>query len=404
MNRLPTLVAVFVLASACSREAPPAPVQTTDSDGRSGGANEGPAQGPTVELTSEAQQRIGVVVAPAQEAPFAVGLQVVGSVQPLDSQLGHVRSLARGRVLDVRVRVGDRVGAGQSLATFDNIEAGELASQYRTARAELASLRAQLATVTRQADRNRKLVEIGAAPQKDAEASASEQQQLEESVRGQESTIAGMGERLRRFGVADVAAADQTSRTSIVAPFGGVVIKASAASGEVVDSSTELFTVADLSRVYVQAHVYEKDLARVQNGQTADIRVDAYPTERFGGKVVSIGDVIDPQTRTTTVRVEVANPRNLLKLDMFANVDLPTADKGKALVVPSGAVQTLENRSVVFVRTAPTTFVARTVDPGRTAGTQTEILRGLKSGDPVVVRGAFEIKSAAQAKDLGEKE
>lgn len=357
-----------------------------------------------VDVSVEAQRRIGVTVAPAEEAPLAIPLQVTGSVQPIDSRLGHIRPLAQGRVGDVLVRVGDRVSSGQSLATFDNIEAGEVSSQYNTARAELARLRAQLATLTRQVERSRKLVEIGAAPQKEYEASAGEQRQLEESIRGQESTLAGLEGRLRRFGVTDPNASDRSTATAIRAPFDGVVTKVNAGPGEVVDSATELFTVADISHVYVQAQVYEKDLGRVVRGQTASIRVDAYPNERFTGRIVSIGDTIDPQTRTATVRCDVANPNRLLKLDMFATVDLPTPVLKNALVVPSDAVQTLDGRSVVFVKSTPSTFVVRTVERGRTAGALTEIVRGLKAGELIVTRGAFQVKSARQAKELGEKE
>ena len=409
----PLAIAVLAMTIAsCGRpSAPPAP-NGADADETKNGAGANADKDASdkrdkedvVELSVEAQRRIGVTVAAAAEAPLAIPLQVTGSVQPIDSRLGHIRPLAHGRVGDVLVRVGDRVSNGQSLATFDNIEAGEVSSQYNTARAELARLRAQLATLTRQVERSRKLVDIGAAPQKEYEANAGEQRQLEESIRGQESTLAGLEGRLRRFGVTDPNAADRSAATAIRAPFGGVVTKVNAGPGEVVDSATELFTVADISHVYVQAQVYEKDLGRVVRGQTASIRVDAYPNERFTGRIVSIGDTIDPQTRTATVRCDVANPNRLLKLDMFATVDLPTPVSKNALVVPSDAVQTLDGRSVVFVKSTPLTFVVRTVERGRTAGALTEIVRGLKAGELIVTRGAFQVKSAQQAKELGEKE
>lgn len=413
---LPRLIGIAVLAiglTSCSRSESQ-PRKDTDADAQKPAAaikDAGDRESDkgkekkeeAIELSSESQRRLGITVEPAAETALAVPLSVTGSVQAIESRIGHVRPLARGRVVDVLARVGDRVAADQRLATFDNIEAGDLASQYNTARAELARLRAQMATVTRQVERNKKLVDIGATPQKEYEASLGEQQQLEESIRGQESTLAGMDARLRRFGVTDSAATDRLT-TTIRAPFAGVVIKVSAGPGEVVDSSAELFSIADLSRVQVQAQVYEKDLGRVQRGQIASIRVDAYPDERFSGPIVSIGDTIDPQTRTTTVRCEVANPRGLLKLDMFAAVDLPTAVTAKALAVPSDAIQTVEGKTVVFIRTAPTKFESRVVERGRTAGSMTEILRGLKPGEPVVTKGAFQVKSTQQAKELGEKD
>ncbi len=405
--------ALALTLSSCDRGSEPANPKDTAADPRrpssasktaDRGRGDKDDRPDVVELSEETQRRIGVTVAPAEEAPLAVALQVTGSVQPIDSRVGRIRPLARGRVVDVIAKLGDRVSGGQALATFDNIEAGELASQYHTARSELARLRAQLATATQQAERNRKLFDIGAVPQKDSEASASEQRQLEESVRGQESTIAGMEERLRRFGITDLTAPDRPSITPIRAPFAGVVTKVSAGPGDVVDSSAELFSIADISRVYVQAQVYEQDLGRVQKNQTASIRVDAYPEERFSGRIVSISDVIDRTTRTAAVRCDVANPKALLKLDMFAIVELPTATEEKALVVPGDAVQLFEGKTVVFVRSGQTTFVVRPVERGRTAGPLTEIVRGLKAGEPIVTRGAFQVKSARQAKELGEKE
>jgi cobalt-zinc-cadmium efflux system membrane fusion protein len=412
-SRLLAAAILAIAVASCVRSSAPSVPKDTDADAAKaatvakdtakGIAEKGDKED-VVELSAEAQRRIGVIVAPAEEAPLAIPLQVTGSVQAIESRLGHVRPLAHGRVGDVLAGVGDHVSSGQSLATFDNIEAGELISQYNTARAELGRLRAQLATLARQVERSRRLVEIGAAPQKEYDASVGEQRQLEESIHGQESTLAGMEARLRRFGVSDPTAGDRPAATAIRAPFGGVVTKVNAGPGEVVDSAVELFSVADISRVYVQAQVYEKDLGRVVQGQAASVRVDAYPEERFTGRVVSIGDTIDPQTRTATVRCDVANPKGLLKLDMFATVDLPTTVSKKALVVPNEAVQTLEGRTIVFVKSTPSKFVARTVERGRTAGALTEIVRGLKAGEPVVTRGAFQVKSAQQAKELGEKE
>ena len=354
-----------------------------------------------VDVSPENQKRLGITVAEVSEEPLAVSLQVTGSVQPIESRVARVRPLARGRIVDVLVRVGDRVDRGRELARFDNIEAGELATDYESARAELARLKVHLATATRQAERTRRLVEIGAVPQREHEASMGEQQQIEASIRAQESKISGMEARLRRFGTAG-SAADQSSMASIRSPLGGVVIRVTAAPGDVVDPSSELFAVADISRVYVQAQVFEKDLGRVREGETATVVVDAYPDERFTGRVAVVGGTIDPRTRTIPVRLEVANPKALLKLDMFARVELATNVQKPALAVPSEAVQTLEGRHVVFVKSGDAEFSVRPVETGRATGGLVEIRRGLKAGEPVVTRGAFKVKSAMLAGELGD--
>jgi cobalt-zinc-cadmium efflux system membrane fusion protein len=355
----------------------------------------------TVEITPEAQQRSGIVVTATASTPMTQYLQVTGSVQPVESSIAHIRPPARGRLLEVLVKVGDRVTAGQVLAQLDNIEAGEISAQYNSARAELQRLKIQLAAQQRQVERNRRLAEIGAAPQKDYEISLAEQQGMEEGIRAQESTIAGLSTRLHRFGISEEGNAPST--TAIRAPFAGVIIHMAAAPGDVVESGAELFSLANLSTVYVQAQVYEKDLDQVRVRQTASITVDSYPGEYFTGNVASISDLIDTQTRTAAVRCQVANPNGRLKLDMLATVQFPTSTKRATLSVPSDAVQTVAGKSVVFIRSSPSRFSIRQVETGVTSEGRTEIVRGVSDGEPVVSKGAFAVKSVLLGRELGEE-
>ena len=354
-----------------------------------------------VEVAPDVQKRLGIVVSVVAAEPLAVALRVTGSVQPLESRLAHVRPLAQGRILDVLAKVGDHVTRGQPLARFDNIEAGALATQREGARADLARLRVQLGTATRQAERAGRLAEIGAVPQREYEASLGEQQQVEASISAQESAIAGLEQRLRRFGTSE-AAADASSVATISSPLAGILVRADIAPGDVVDGSTELFAVADISRVYVQAHVFEKDIGKVRQGQAATVTVDAYPDQRFTGRVAVVGGTVDPRTRTVPVRVEVANADARLKLDMFAKVDLATDATQPGLAVLREAVQTLEGRQVVFVKSGGTEFTVREVDTGRLSGPLIEIMRGLTAGEVVVTGGAFRLKSALLAGTLAD--
>jgi cobalt-zinc-cadmium efflux system membrane fusion protein len=169
-----------------------------------------------------------------------------------------------------------------------------------------------------------------------------------------------------------------------------------------VDASKDIFTVADLERVWVQAEVYEKDLGRIRAGQSAFIVVDTYPGKPFEGKVTYISDVLDPQTRTARVRCEVANSKMLLKTDMFANVQLPTTLTKQALAVPESALQQVEGKDVIFVRRSDTRFEKREVEKGVTVNNHTEIVKGLKPGEAVVTQGAFHLKSILAGGELGE--
>ena len=291
-----------------------------------------------VEMSVSAQQHIGMVVAPAALSQLNEYLRATGTVQPIDSRVGVVGPLARGRIVEIRVKVGDRVEAGQALAVFDNIEAGELLSQEQSARADLERLKAQLIPAARQAERSRRLADIGAGAEKDYESSKAEKERIEADIRSQQALIEGIRQRLRRFGISDDSPRG-TFLTPLKASFSGVVTKAQASPGDVVEAGRDVFTVADLSRVWVQAEVYEKDLGRIRIGQSAFITVDTYPNQPFEGKVAYISDVLDPQTRTAHVRCEVANHDLRLKTDMFANIELPTKFSKQALAVSESALQ-----------------------------------------------------------------
>ena len=354
-----------------------------------------------VEMSVSVQQHIGMVVAPAALTQLNEYLRTTGTVQPIDSKVGVVGSLARGRIVEVRAKIGDRVEAGQTLAVFDNIEAGELLSQEQSARADLERLKAQLIPATRQAERSRRLADIGAGAEKDFESSKAEKEGIEANIRSQQALIDGIRQRLRRFGIADDSPRG-TFLTALKAPFSGVVTKAQASPGDVVEAGREVFTVADLSRVWVQAEVYEKDLGRIRIGQSAFITVDTYPNQSFEGKVAYISDVLDPQTRTARVRCELPNRDLRLKTDMFANIELPTKFSKQAIAVPTGALQEVEGKNVVFIRRSQTQFEKREVDKGVTVNNQTEIVSGLKPGEPVVTQGAFHLKSILAGGELGE--
>jgi membrane fusion protein, heavy metal efflux system len=383
---------LVLFAISCSRP--------KDSD--SGKAEEKPTEKKLLTMSVKAQAHVGLRTTSAAFQDMKEYLQVVGTVQPIDTRIGHVRPLAKGKVLDIAVRVGDRVKEGQRLATYDNIEAGELLAEYDGARTELQRLKLQQASTAKIADRNRRLSELGAVPQKQTELADVEAQSAAESVKVQESVVTGLLSRLRRFGVEQANATHPS--TVIRAPFAGVVIKAQVAPGDVFDTDRELFSIADLSRVWVQAEVYEKDLGRIQPGQSAFVTVDTYPGERFKGQVTYIGDILDPQTRTARVRCEVPNPEIRLKLDMFASIALPTHFSRRGLVVPVSAIQELDGKDVVFVRKSDTSFETRTVTKGKIVNEVVEIEAGIREGEQIVSQGAFHLKSIAMSGEIGEEE
>ena len=354
-----------------------------------------------VEMGIDAQKNVGLTIAPAALTQLTEYLHVLGTVQPIDSRIGYVRPLARGRVQEVLVRVGDRVQNGQELARLDNIEAGEIAAQHLAAHAELQKLKVQQANSARQVERSKSLAAIGATSQKEFELAQAEYSAMLEAIKAQESLLAGLDSKLRRFGLPE-ADLQKSSITTIRSSFAGVVIQVQVAPGEVVDPGMGLFSITDLSEVWVQAEVYEKDLGRIRMGQSALISVDTYPNEKFSGKVAYISDTLDPKTRTAKVRCVVPNKDWRLKLDMFVTVDVPTTFNRKVLAVPTGAIQQIAGKNIVFVQESEQKFKAREVQVGEAAGVQTEILSGLVGGEPIVTQGAYQLKSIQMSKELGE--
>lgn len=363
-------------------------------------ADEAAKQNGLITMSLSAQQHVGLVVTPAAVTRMKEYLHATGTVQPMDNRVASVRPLSRGRVVEVRAKVGDRVTAGQTLAIFDNLEVGDLTAQLQAANAAEEETKARLIPSRRQAERSRRLADIGAGAEKDAESSLAEQKELEANLRAQQAATRGIEVRLRRLGASSKGS---NHLTTLKAPFAGVVAKASVSVGDLIDESREVFSIADLSLLWVQAEVYEKDLGRIRVGQDARVHVDTYPNQRFSGRVTYISDMLDPQTRTARVRCEVANPEAKLKTEMFASIELPTDIDKQAIAISSGAIQQVDGKNVVFLRRGQTQFEKREIETGTTIDSVTEIVRGLTAGDAVVTQGAFHLKSILAGSELGEE-
>lgn len=200
--------------------------------------------------------------------------------------------------------------------------------------------------------------------------------------------------RLRNLEVAGQTAARQTFH----APADGVVVDKVAVQGARFMPGEALFRIADLSKVWIVADVYEQDLARVRLGQTASVTLDAFPGRRFEGKVAYLYPTLNAATRSTPVRLELDNREGLLRPGMFARVDLAVADTTPRTVVPSSAVIDDGKRQVVLLALDEGRFKPQPVRLGRHGADAVEVLDGLRAGDRVVVSANFLIDSESQLK------
>ena len=377
-------------------------------------AAEAAASSDVVTISDEVRETIGLIVAPAEERPFAAMIQTTGVVTPNETRVAHVRPLAPGRVEQVHVRVGDRVAAGQALVTYDNIEMGQLAGEYRSAAAAVERAEADADVARRALERAGRLVESGGISRAEYERRDAEHKRALSAISTERAAMANVEQKLRRFGVTSEALSKLgsgdtggSSRGVLRAPFSGVVTATNVAPGESVDTQTELLTLADLSNVWVLGDIYQKDLGVVRRGQDALITVESYPGETFSGRITYISDVLDPASRTAKVRAEVPNRDTRLKLGMFVNMQVPTGDTQATIVIPSAAVQEMNEQTVVFVQAGDDRFEKRVVRVGPSQRDTVPILDGLKPGEQVVTTGAFMLKSKLQASSIeaeGEEE
>lgn len=367
-----------------------------------------------VEMTAAAQSNVKVETITVSSREMPTTIEVTGVVGPDETRLAHIRAISRGVVEQVAVRLGDRLGAQQALATMDSIELGQLIGEYQSQRANLRQVEADLDVRRRGLERAEALIKLEAVAQQTVDMRRAEFKNAEAAVASQRANITRVEEQIHRFGVSDqdlaARGAEQAegthrvaSHTVLRAPFSGVIIKSDISIGEIVEPERELFTLANLSSLWVLGDVYEKDLAKVIAGTPVTITVETYTDRTFSGRLTYVGDTIDPQTRTAKVRVVVANPDNALKLDMFAKLSIPTRDRRTALTVPTRAIQTIDGQPVVFVRASPSRFERRNVTLGATAGDVVEVRSGIAAGNAIVGTGSFYLKTAALRERIGDE-
>lgn len=189
----------------------------------------------------------------------------------------------------------------------------------------------------------------------------------------------------------------------IHSPFDGIVMKIGVREGSRITPATELYTIADLSRIWVSVDIYENDIPWVRQGDMAEMRLPAVPGRVFTGKVSYVYPYLESKTRTNKVRLEFANPDLLLKPDMFANVTIQASRRVNAIVVPSEAVIRTGTRNVVFVQRAPGKFEPRDVKLGIEAHGEVQIVSGIQAGERVVTSGQFLIDSESSLKEATAK-
>jgi membrane fusion protein, heavy metal efflux system len=357
----------------------------------------------TITLSEPKLANLQLQIGEAKGGPLVRAVSATGSVGYDQLHLARIKPTARGRIETVDVTAGDRVVAGQRLAVLDNFDLSAAHSRVLSAEAALNQAKAQLAAAGAAYDRAANLIRSDLVTQAELEARRATVATMEAGLRSKEAELRQYHEEEARLLPVRPAAAgsgsssDQPpadSRGAIVAPFAGVVDSVSVATGEIVDPATPIFTVSDLSTVWVQADVAEKDLGAVKVGDAVEVRVSAFPGRVFAGRVTYIPDQIESATGMAKVRCEVPNLDGSLRVNMFATVTILSPQDGDAVLVPSTSLQEVNKQSVVFVPAGDGKFTWRPVHTGLVANGKTQITSGLAAGTPVVGEGSYWLKAA----------
>lgn len=324
-----------------------------------------------------------VKIAPVEVSSEAPPTEATAKVAFDEGRVSRVGTPVSGRVVELRVQPGDRVRKGQPLLVIASPDAESAFADWIAARADAALADQNL-------ERQRRLLADQAVSQKEV-------LQAESDATKARAARARALARLQVLGIPPDEPARQPSRYLLRSPIDGVVVDRPASVGMEVraDSGTPIVTVADLSRLWVLADVFERDLASVVKGGHAEVRVAAWPGRTWEGKVSYVGDVVDPQTRTVKVRIEVENPDRKLKPEMFARVTLRGGAAEPSLAVPSQAVVSDGAASAVVVALGEGRFQRRIIEVGPERGGIVRVLSGLAPGERVVVDGAIYLSAAA---------
>ena len=370
----------------------PAPVASGDTRGQASvsppaSAPAQSAEAAEVTLSPDAIARAGITVAPVTSEAVGAALSVPATITSNAYRDTKVHSLVGGVVRQVHAELGTAVRRGQPLAV---VFSGELADGQM----KYLAGRAMLEADHQKRERTQKLVALGAASK----------QELEEVVAVHEAhatEVAAARQRLIVLGLSESQvdrlrdASQVVSELAIAAPAHGVVIARGVNPGQVVSAAQELFTVTDLGTVWAIGDLYEKDFGAVRVGTEAALMVPSGGAPALRGRVAYIDPRVDPASRTAKVRVEVPNRDGALRLGMFVTLTFQTGTTEKRVVVPRAAVQSIGDRSVVYVDAGDGRFVERGVRLGAGDATTVQVLEGLRSGDRIVTAGSFFLRAEA---------
>lgn len=405
-----------------------------------------------VVLSPEAVKTSGIEVEGVTVRPAVALLRVTGTVEANQQQMQQVTPLVGGRVERVYAALGDRVSAGTALATVSSPQIAQLHAKLHEAETHLQLAERNLQRVQRAENRvavlqakarldeaeatlnrTRRLVELGAGAGKDLVAAETtyktakaeydfqsnislnkEVQEARAEVQTTRADISHIKDEMRSLGTTATGGDDHQRDTSLItlrAPSSGTISERMVNPGAGIEAGKPLFTIANLSTLWVMANVPEAQVSNLHLGTPAEVRASALGTRVLRGRVSYIDPQLDESTRTAHVRIDVVNPNELLKVGMFAEVGFQTTlagaqgATGDELVIPSAAVQSIGDRHIVFIpkEGEPGRYLVRDVELGGETEGYRRVLSGLNLNDRIVTKGSFTLKTRLLRGELEEE-
>ena len=386
------LVVALIAIAACGRrsqeETPASKAAAAAPPQASGPAGAAQAPSPSY-FTVPPEQLAHLEIAPVKRTAFTTELRTTGTVDWANDNTTQAITQVSGPITRIVVDFGTQVKTDQPLLYVASPDITGAFSTYRKAVNHLALEKQNL-------DRSKDLLDHKAIAQRDFEQAQADYNDAQTDVQTalQALKILGVPEKE----VTDAAQQGTTVRPELPmrAPLPGTIVQKLVNPGQVIQAgSTIAFVISDVSTVWVQAHVYEKDLREVRMEDTAEVRSASFPDDVFRGRVTYIGNALDPATRTTPVRIVTANPHGFLKKDQFVDVVIRDRATRDVLAVPTSAVlYDTENLPFVYVQAEPGKFGQRQVTIGTQQNGMTEITQGLTDADHIVARGSLFLQFA----------
>ncbi len=369
---------------------PGAPASVAGEDAAKDTQKDAPADPNLVTLDAAGQTRLGLAFGPVETRRIVLPVRTPGTVAFDERRVTHLKPRAAGRVLSLAVQPGDAVRAGQTLATLDAAGLLEARNGLAEAQASLAEAQATEAVAALNLTRGQDLMKVSGVAQAEVDRRRVDLAKAQAATASARARVGLYTAQVARL-APEPGASPETS--AIVSPIDGVVTSAALSLGQVVDTGSDAFTVADPRRILVLANLYGRDIDAVKAGDPATVTAPVPDRPVFEGRVRSVNAAIDPASNTAPARIEIANPDGRLRANMFVSVEIAADLDRSGTTMPAAALQLTEDGPVAFVRTGEDRFEKRALTLGVQRADWVEVTAGLSPGETVATAGSFGLKA-----------